>query len=160
MYPCAVIETSPAPQALAARLDGSALAEKLRTETGAVAAAIAARGARPRLRVFLLGEDPASRSYVAGKTRAAKECGIDAETVALPADTRDKTLLSAIAEANRDPGVDGILVQLPLPTPELARRVFDALDPTKDVDGFHPENVGLLHQGRPRYVPCTPAGIH
>jgi len=159
VYPCVVIETSPAPEVRAVRLDGAALAETLRGEVRETAAAIAERGAPPRLRVFLVGEDPASRAYVAGKARAAKECGIAAETVELPSGTRGEALLEAVGEANRDPAVDAILVQLPLPTPELARRVFDALDPAKDVDGFHPENVGLLHQGRPRYVPCTPAGI-
>lgn len=159
MYPCPVIETPEATETRATRLDGALLAESLRREVRDAASAFAARGGPPRLRVFLLGEDPASRAYVAGKTRAAQECGIAAETVALPAGTRGETLLAAIEEANRDDTVDGILVQLPLPSADLARRVFDALDPAKDVDGFHPENVGLLHQGRPRFTPCTPAGI-
>jgi len=123
------------------------------------AEAIAARGLPPRLRVILVGDNPASESYVAAKVKAAREAGCLAETIRLPSDTPAEALLAEIALANQRDDVDGILVQLPLPNQELTRRVFDTLDPLKDVDGFHPENVGLLHQGRPRFVPCTPAGI-
>jgi len=159
VYPWAMLETRLEPEIRAVRLEGAALAETLREGVRGAAAAIAAVDAPPRLRVFLVGEDPASRAYVASKARAAKECGIAAETVELPSGTPREALLAAVGEANRDARVDGILVQLPLPTPELTRRIFEALDPAKDVDGLHPENVGLLHQGRPRFVPCTPAGI-
>jgi methylenetetrahydrofolate dehydrogenase (NADP+)/methenyltetrahydrofolate cyclohydrolase len=98
-------------------------------------------------------------TYVAAKTRAAQEAGCLAETVRLPAITPPERLIEEIERANRDEGVDGVLVQLPLPPGHETKRVFDALDPSKDVDGVHPENVGRLVQGRPRFVPCTAAGI-
>ncbi len=140
-------------------LDGAALAEKIRESVREAAAEIARGGAPPFLRVLLVGENPASQTYVASKAKAAREAGIGAETLRLPADIAPDGLLAEVARANADPGVDGILVQLPLPRAHDASRVLDAIDPLKDVDGFHPENVGLLHQGRPRFVPCTPAGI-
>jgi methylenetetrahydrofolate dehydrogenase (NADP+) / methenyltetrahydrofolate cyclohydrolase len=113
----------------------------------------------PHLRVLLVGRDPASESYVASKEKAAREAGLQTETIRLPPQTSGQELLAEIDRANRAPEVDGILVQLPLPSGLDPRQVFDALDPWKDVDGFHPENTGLLHQGRPRFVPCTPAGV-
>ena len=140
-------------------LEGAGLARALRDEARAEASALTARGASPSLRVILLGSDPASETYVASKTRAAREAGCRADTVRLPSGAPPEELLSEVARANRDDDVDGILVQLPLEPGHDPRRVFDALDPRKDVDGLHPENVGLLHQGRPRFVPCTPAGI-
>ena len=140
-------------------LDGAALAKTLRERARDAAAAIAARGRAPFLRVLLVGENPASMAYVASKAKAADEAGIGSETLRLPADLSPEALLSEVKRANADPGVDGILVQLPLPPAHDPARVLDAIDPLKDVDGFHPENVGLLHQGRPRFVPCTPAGI-
>jgi methylenetetrahydrofolate dehydrogenase (NADP+)/methenyltetrahydrofolate cyclohydrolase len=140
-------------------LDGASLAKTLRERARVAAAEIAARGATPFLRVLLVGENPASMAYVGSKAKAALEAGIDAETLRLPGDISPEGLLAEVARANADPGVDGILVQLPLPSAHDAARVLDAIDPLKDVDGFHPENVGLLQQGRPRFVPCTPAGI-
>ena len=140
-------------------LDGAALARKLREAARGEVASLAASGRPPSLRVIIVGNDPASATYVASKERAAREVGIDAATLPLPADTSAATLLSAVDRCNRDSEVDGLLVQLPLPEGHDTRRVYDALDPAKDVDGFHPHNVGLLHQGRPRFVPCTPAGI-
>jgi len=113
----------------------------------------------PGLRVLLVGDNPASESYVTSKEKAAREAGLRAETIRLPAGTSQGELLAEIDRANRSPDIDGILVQLPLPRGLDPRAVFDALDPRKDVDGFHPENTGLLHQGRPRFVPCTPAGV-
>jgi len=98
-------------------------------------------------------------SYVSSKTRSAEEAGMAAETVRLPADAPPEALLAEVSRANADPAVHGILVQLPLPKSHDSARVLDAIDPKKDVDGFHPENVGRLQQGRPRFVPCTPAGI-
>jgi methylenetetrahydrofolate dehydrogenase (NADP+)/methenyltetrahydrofolate cyclohydrolase len=138
-------------------LDGAALARTLREKTRSEAARVAT--SPPSLRVILVGEDPASVTYVSAKTRAAQEAGCLAETVRLPAATTPERLLEEVERANRDDGVDGILVQLPLPPGHDARRVFDTLDPGKDVDGLHPENVGRLVQGRPRFVPCTAAGI-
>ena len=138
-------------------LEGTTLARRIREEVGKSAAALS--GPPPHLRVILLGRDPASETYVASKERAAREAGLRAETVRLPSGTTPPALLSEIERANQDSSVDGVLVQMPLEPGHDPRRVFDAIDPEKDVDGFHPENVGLLHQGRPRFVPCTPAGI-
>ena len=140
-------------------LEGGPLARKIREKAREEAGRIAAQGRAPHLRVLLLGDDPASQSYVSAKTKAAREAGCVAETVLLPSGTPPEQLLAEIDRANREDSIDGILVQLPLEPGHDPRRVFDALDPRKDVDGLHPENTGLLHQGRPRFVPCTPAGI-
>ena len=137
-------------------LDGNALARTLREKLRAEAAEI---HPAPGLRVLLVGENPASLSYVTSKTKAAIEAGIRAETLRLPADMSPERLLAEVARANSDLDVDGILIQLPLPAGHSSATVLDSVDPLKDVDGFHPENVGRLHQGRPRFVPCTPAGI-
>jgi methylenetetrahydrofolate dehydrogenase (NADP+)/methenyltetrahydrofolate cyclohydrolase len=109
--------------------------------------------------VILVGDDPGSTVYVRSKEKAARDAGIAAETIRLGADAKMGDLLGRVAEANADPAVDGLLVQMPLPSGLDSRRVLDAVDPAKDVDGFHPLNVGLLQQGRPHLVPCTPAGI-
>jgi methylenetetrahydrofolate dehydrogenase (NADP+)/methenyltetrahydrofolate cyclohydrolase len=140
-------------------LDGVSLAETLRESIRAAALEVAERGRPPSLRVVLVGEDPASVTYVSSKTRAAQKAGCLAETIRLPAATAPRRLLEEVERANRDDAVDGILVQLPLPPGHDARRVFDSIDPGKDVDGLHPENVGRLVQGRPSFVPCTAAGI-
>jgi methylenetetrahydrofolate dehydrogenase (NADP+)/methenyltetrahydrofolate cyclohydrolase len=140
-------------------LDGAALAKTIREGARLEAERVSSGGRPPHLRVLLLGSDPASETYVASKTKAAVEAGCTAETVRLASGTSPAVLLAEIGRANRDDGVDGLLVQLPLEPGHDPRRVFDALDPWKDVDGIHPDNVGRLHQGRPRFVPCTPAGI-
>jgi methylenetetrahydrofolate dehydrogenase (NADP+) / methenyltetrahydrofolate cyclohydrolase len=140
-------------------LDGAALARRIREDARSAADALATAGRRPHLRVILLGSDPASETYVASKTRAAREAGCTAETVRLPDGSAPGALLAEVDRGNRDASVDGVLVQLPLPPPHDQRRVFDAIDPWKDVDGVTPQNVGLLHQDRPRFTPCTPAGI-
>jgi len=141
-------------------MDGALLARELREKTRESAARVTkALGKTPRLKVFLVGDDPASQAYVGSKTRAAEEVGLQGETLRIPADESPDRLLDGVSRANNDPAVDGILVQLPLPPGHDATRVLDSIDPLKDVDGFHPENVGLLHQGRPRFVPCTPAGV-
>jgi methylenetetrahydrofolate dehydrogenase (NADP+)/methenyltetrahydrofolate cyclohydrolase len=141
-------------------LDGAAVARRLRAQARDAAAAVgAAAGAPPFLRVILAGSNAASETYVASKTKAAREAGIGAETVRLPDSVSPEALLAEVARANREPHVDGLLVQLPLPPGHNVRRVIDAIDPHKDVDGFHPDNVGRLQQERPRFVPCTPAGI-
>jgi methylenetetrahydrofolate dehydrogenase (NADP+) / methenyltetrahydrofolate cyclohydrolase len=148
------------PEGKTARLmDGASLARTLRERSREEAQRVSERGAPPSLRVILVGEDPASATYVASKTRAAQEAGCRGETIRLPVSVSPERLLEEIARANRDDSVDGLLVQLPLPPGHDPRKVFDALDPARDVDGLHPENVGLLHQGRPRFVPCTAAGI-
>ncbi len=141
-------------------LEGTSLAAELRAEAAAEADEFRRLSGRaPGLRVILVGDDPGSAVYVRSKEKAAREAGIAAETVRLPASTSEEELLARVAECNRDPAVDGLLVQMPLPAGIHARRILDAVDPARDVDGFHPVNVGLLHQGRPYLVPCTPAGI-
>lgn len=137
-------------------LDGAPVARRIRNEARDAASRFSPA---PTLTVLLVGNDPASESYVASKTSAARDTGIRAETVRLPSGASPETLLAAVRRSNGDDGVDGILVQLPLEPGHDASRVQDAIDPRKDVDGLHPENAGLLHQGRPRFVPCTPAGI-
>ncbi len=136
-------------------LDGRALAATLRAE---IAAEVASLAYRPGLTVILVGDHPASQVYVRSKDRAAVAAGIVATTVPLPADTSEATLLATVAALNADPDVDGILVQLPLPPHISARAVIEAIDPAKDVDGFHPTNVGRLHDGQDTLVPCTPQG--
>jgi methylenetetrahydrofolate dehydrogenase (NADP+) / methenyltetrahydrofolate cyclohydrolase len=148
------------PESSTARLlDGVSLARSLREEIRLEVDRVAAGGVPPSLRILLVGEDPASVAYIASKTRAAREAGCLAETVRLPAITPPERVIEEVERANRDENVDGVLVQLPLPPGHEPKRVFDAIDPSKDVDGVHPENVGRLVQGRPRFVPCTAAGI-
>jgi methylenetetrahydrofolate dehydrogenase (NADP+)/methenyltetrahydrofolate cyclohydrolase len=114
---------------------------------------------KPCLAAVLVGEDAASEVYVRSKRKACERCGMDSQLHRLPTSTTTSELLALVAQLNASPIVHGILVQLPLPQHIDEQRVLDAVAPTKDVDGFHPENVGLLSQGRPRFVPCTPAGI-
>lgn len=137
-------------------LDGKALAERMRAD---IAVKIATLPYRPGLAVVIVGDDPASAVYVRNKERAARESGIAARTIALPATTAESALLALIAELNADPATDGILVQLPLPAHIHAQRVIEAIDPAKDVDGFHPINAGYLALGLPALVPCTPRGV-
>jgi len=145
------------PAARAARIiDGKAVAANLRAD---LAVRVAALRYQPGLAVVLVGDDPASAVYVRSKDRAAREAGIAAHTFILPADTTEAALLAQIAALNADPAVDGILVQLPLPPQIRAQAVIDAIDPAKDVDGFHPVNVARLADGQPGLVPCTPLGV-
>jgi methylenetetrahydrofolate dehydrogenase (NADP+)/methenyltetrahydrofolate cyclohydrolase len=140
-------------------LDGAAVAKAIRAEVAAGVAVLAGRGVVPGLAVVLVGDDPASAIYVSGKSAAAREAGIAERTLRFPADLSESALLSAVGELNRDDSVDAILVQLPLPSHIDADRILAAIEPRKDADGFHPVNAGLLLQGRPAPVPCTPAGI-
>jgi methylenetetrahydrofolate dehydrogenase (NADP+)/methenyltetrahydrofolate cyclohydrolase len=137
-------------------IDGKSVAAALRAE---VAGKVAGAEFVPGLAVVLVGEDPASSVYVRTKDRAAREAGIEAHTIRLPAETSQAALLATIEALNADPAIDGILVQLPLPRGIDQRTVIEAIDPAKDVDGFHPINVGYLYDGRPALVPCTPLGI-
>ncbi len=137
-------------------IDGKTVAAAVRAE---VAARVAGLGFQPGLAVVLVGEDPASAVYVRNKDRAAAAAGIAARTIRLPAATTEAALLAEVARLNADPAIDGILVQLPLPKHIAPDRVIAAIDPAKDVDGFHPLNVGLLASGRPALVPCTPLGV-
>jgi methylenetetrahydrofolate dehydrogenase (NADP+)/methenyltetrahydrofolate cyclohydrolase len=141
-------------------LDGKLVAAKVRAEVAARAARFAAgHGRAPGLAVVRVGEDPASAVYVRNKLKASRETGIASFAHDLPASASEAQLLALIAELNRDSRVDGILVQLPLPAGVDANRIMDAVDPAKDVDGFHPLNTGLLAQKRPRLRPCTPYGV-
>jgi methylenetetrahydrofolate dehydrogenase (NADP+)/methenyltetrahydrofolate cyclohydrolase len=144
---------------MATLLDGAALARTLREEVRAEVASLTARGARPGLAVVLVGDDPASAVYVRSKTRACEDLGIASETRRLPASSSTGEVAAAVREFNERADVHGILVQLPLPPQVDAASVLDLVAPAKDVDGFHPENVGRLVQKRPRFVACTPAGI-
>jgi len=140
-------------------LHGGPVAAAIRARVADEVRALASRGIVPRLEVILVGDDPASRVYVGSKGRACAEAGIRSHTEELSADVPAAELAAAIASRNADPDVDGILLQMPLPKPLDGRAFLDLIEPSKDVDGFHPVNVGLLHQGRPAFVPCTPAGI-
>jgi methylenetetrahydrofolate dehydrogenase (NADP+)/methenyltetrahydrofolate cyclohydrolase len=144
-------------------IDGKAAAADLRAELGAEAAAFTARyGRPPGLRVILVGDHPASRAYVRTKAKMAAEVGVDGQLIALPETTTEAALLDQIRALNGDPAVHGILVQLPLPAQIGVERVLEAIEPAKDVDGFHPRNVGRLFSASkldPRLlVPCTPMG--
>jgi methylenetetrahydrofolate dehydrogenase (NADP+)/methenyltetrahydrofolate cyclohydrolase len=143
----------------AALIDGKSLAAQVRASLREKVAALAARRTRPGLAAILVGDDPASQVYVRNKTRACEETGIRSEQHHLPADAPEKALQKRIRALNVDPAVHGILVQLPLPKQIDAERVLAAVSPAKDVDGFHAQNLGALVQGRPGFVPGTPAGI-
>jgi methylenetetrahydrofolate dehydrogenase (NADP+)/methenyltetrahydrofolate cyclohydrolase len=141
-------------------LDGKAVALKVRGEVAARAAELAGRlGRPPGLAVVQVGEDPASSIYVRNKRKAAAEAGIVSFAHDLPVTTGAAELLALVDRLNRDERVDGILVQLPLPKTHDTTQVMDAVDPRKDVDGFHPVNTGLLAQKRPGLRPCTPHGV-
>ena len=141
-------------------IDGVAIARSIREEAARETARLVDRGVRPGLAVVLVGEDPASTVYVRSKGRACDEAGMHSVTLRLPASTSQSELLDAVVALNRDPLVHGILVQMPLPKHLDADAVIRSIDPRKDVDGFHPVNVGKLLIGeRDGFVPCTPAGI-
>lgn len=140
-------------------LDGRAVAADVRADLAIRAASLRARGIVPGLAVILVGDNPASVSYVTAKERACAETGIASFPHRLPADTSQEALLALIARLNADPAVHGILVQLPLPRGFDADAVLCAIDPDKDVDGFHPMNAGRLLLGQPAPLPCTPHGV-
>ena len=137
-------------------LDGRAVAARLRARVRDQAMAA---GIVPSLAVVMVGEDAASRLYVRNKTRAAADAGFREQTIILSADISEAGLLAVVRRLNDDPGVDGILVQLPLPSQIRPQAVIEAIDPGKDVDGFHPVNAGRLAIGRPALIPCTPKGV-
>jgi methylenetetrahydrofolate dehydrogenase (NADP+) / methenyltetrahydrofolate cyclohydrolase len=140
-------------------LDGKALAKRIRGQLVEETARLRAAGVEPGLAVVLVGDDPASQIYVRNKTAACAEAGIRTFDHHLPASTPEPELLALVASLNTDPAVDGILIQLPLPREIDARRILLSVDPRKDVDGIHPENVGRLLMGEPRFVACTPFGV-
>jgi methylenetetrahydrofolate dehydrogenase (NADP+)/methenyltetrahydrofolate cyclohydrolase len=137
-------------------IDGKAVAKTIEAE---VAEAIARLGFAPGLVAVRVGNDPASEVYVRSKAKKARALGLRGDELILPESTSESELLAHIDRLNNDDAIDGILVQLPLPKQIDAKKVIDAIDPAKDVDGFHPINVGKLHLGRPALVPCTPAGV-
>lgn len=139
-------------------IDGKAIAQGLRAELKVRVDAMRANGITPGLAVIIVGEDPASKVYVGNKVKACAEIGLHSRRVALPANTPEVTLLEKIAELNADPAIHGLLVQLPLPPHIDSHKVLEAISPSKDVDGFHPMNVGALVTGATLFPPCTPSG--
>jgi len=145
---------------MAARIiDGKVLAAKLRSTIADEVKRLVARQVQPGLAVVLVGDDPGSQIYVRNKTKALAEAGFACFDHTLASDTAEDKLLGLVRELNSDGRVDGILVQLPLPKHIDSKRVLLAIDPVKDVDGFHPENLGRLLIGEPRFIACTPYGI-
>jgi methylenetetrahydrofolate dehydrogenase (NADP+)/methenyltetrahydrofolate cyclohydrolase len=149
------------PEAAGARvLDGTAVARRVRAQVATDVASLTARGATPGLAVVLVGEDPASAVYVGAKEKACAEVGIRSETIRLPATTTEAEVLDLVDRLNADPGIHGILVQMPLPRQVDAEAVIHRVRPDKDVDGFHPMNLGKLLAGSAGgFAPCTPAGV-
>src|SRR5271169_1739036 len=140
-------------------LDGTKIANDIRSEVAAEVKTMAAAGVRPGLAVVLAGHSPASEIYVRGKVKACGEVGIYSEQLTPPDTITTAELLTLVEDLNRRDEIDGILVQLPLPPQVDSKKVLMAVDPAKDVDGFHPVNVGFLSTQRPGLVPCTPAGV-
>jgi len=141
---------------MATILDGKKTADRKRA---ALRETIGESGLSPHLATVIAGTDPASQMYVRMKHKACEEVGITSVGITLPADATTRTVVDTVRELNEDDEIDGILVQLPLPGQVDAERVIAAVSPRKDVDGFHPENLGLLFSGRPKFTPCTPTGI-
>ncbi len=140
-------------------LDGKAISAEIRAELKTRVAELAKKDIVPGLAVLLVGDDPASRSYVTAKERACEEAGIYSKEVKLPATATLEEILEVVNGFNADDQINGILVQLPLPDSAMEEAVIEAIDPDKDVDGFHPMNVGRMMMGMPAFVPCTPNGI-
>ena len=144
----------------AAIIDGKKISAAVRESVATDTAAFTQQtGIVPHLAAVLVGDDPASQVYVRNKERACKNCGLKSTLHRLPQGTTQSQLMDLVRLLNYDSDVHGILVQLPLPDQLDATEVLDAVSPSKDVDGFHPENVGLMLQGRPRFLPCTPHGV-
>ncbi len=140
-------------------IDGKIVSNQVKEEVREETEKLIARGIKPGLIVVLVGEDPASAVYVRNKSKACEKAGIVSETIKLPEDTSEEDLLNLIEQLNKDPQYHGILVQLPLPDHINETKVIELINPLKDVDCFHPVNVGKLVSGQPYVLPCTPAGI-
>lgn len=140
-------------------LDGKAIAQDIRAELKTKTAELKKQGIVPGLGVLLVGEDPASRSYVTAKEKACEETGLYSKEIKLPATVTHKEILDVVQAFNADDQIDGILVQLPLPDSSMEQSVIEAISPEKDVDGFHPVNVGRMMLGLPAFLPCTPHGV-
>jgi methylenetetrahydrofolate dehydrogenase (NADP+)/methenyltetrahydrofolate cyclohydrolase len=141
------------------KLDGKAVAAKCKEDIRARVEALKEQGCKPGLAVILVGDNPASRVYVSNKEKDCAECGIYSEEYKLPEDVQEQELLELIRTLNNSPSVHGILVQLPLPAHLSEELVIGSIAPEKDVDAFHPFNVGRIMQGKPLFAPCTPAGV-
>ena len=139
-------------------IDGNLLSKQLRAEVAERAAALTAKGRQPGLAVILVGDSPASQVYVRNKVKACEQAGLHSVLAHLPADLSEAALLAKVAQLNQDPTIHGILVQLPLPAHIDAHKVIEAIDPAKDVDGFHVASAGALMTGLPGFWPCTPHG--
>ena len=144
---------------MAKRIDGKAVAASVRAQVAEEAAALKERGICPGLAVVIVGDDPASRTYVNNKKKACAETGIYSEEYALPASTTQEELMALVEKLNRKEEIHGILVQSPLPKGLDEKAVIEAINPAKDVDAFHPENVGRIMIGNFHFLPCTPAGV-
>ncbi|SFA71863.1 methylenetetrahydrofolate dehydrogenase (NADP+) / methenyltetrahydrofolate cyclohydrolase [Lentibacillus halodurans] len=140
-------------------IDGKALAHKLRGEMTREVSQLKDQAIFPHLTVIIVGDDPASKSYVNGKKKASAETGISSDIIEMPSSTSEDKLLEKIYELNSDKTVHGILVQLPLPVHIHEQRIIEAINPDKDVDGFHPINIGKMMTGNDTFLPCTPYGI-
>ena len=140
-------------------LDGREISRQMRAELKTDVDALRARGVVPGLGVLLVGDNPASRSYVTAKEKACEETGLHSQEVNLPATATRAEILEVVNAFNADPAIDGILVQLPLPDTSIEQEVIAAISPDKDVDGFHPVNVGRMMLGLPAFLPCTPHGV-
>lgn len=140
-------------------IQGNDVAKEIRAELTGRVSKLKEKGVTPGLVIIRVGEDPASVSYVQGKGQAAQEIGVWSDTIVLPETATEAQLLVQVEKANKDPKVDGILVQLPLPKHIDADKVLNLIDPAKDVDGFHPINVGKMLIGDPYFMPCTPHGV-
>ena len=143
----------------AQRIDGKAISDQIKEEAALEAQELQRQGITPCLAVVLVGNDPASMVYVNNKKKACEKVGILSRSYELPEDTEEKDLLALVGQLNMDNSVHGVLVQLPLPPQIDEEKVILAVDPKKDVDCFHPLNVGLLHTGQKGFLPCTPAGV-
>jgi methylenetetrahydrofolate dehydrogenase (NADP+)/methenyltetrahydrofolate cyclohydrolase len=140
-------------------LDGKKLAAEMRQEMAADVLVLKQHGVTPGLGVILVGDNPASRSYVSAKEKACEETGLYSREITMPATASKAEILDAVQALNDDPAIHGILVQLPLPETAMEQAVINAIDPDKDVDGFHPVNVGRMTLGLPAFIPCTPHGV-
>lgn len=143
---------------MAALISGKTLAAQVKQRVAQQVEALKAQGVVPRLAVIIVGENPASQTYVAGKAKDCAECGIASDVIRLPEQTTEQELLAHVADCNNNPAIHGLLVQLPLPAHICEQHIIDAISPEKDVDGFTPINVGRLVTGGDCFLPCTPAG--
>ncbi|HMP90770.1 MAG TPA: bifunctional methylenetetrahydrofolate dehydrogenase/methenyltetrahydrofolate cyclohydrolase FolD [Kiritimatiellia bacterium] len=140
-------------------LDGKQLAAEMRMEMTADVSALRAKGVTPGLGVILVGDNPASRSYVSAKEKACEDTGLLSREITMPSGVSKAEILAAVESLNLDPSIHGILVQLPLPDSAIEQEVINSINPDKDVDGFHPINVGRMILGLPAFIPCTPHGV-